>query len=73
MKKIKKQFVANFNEEISKEDNGMAMIATIGDEKELSQENGMFVKVQSWDENKEHTEFKKFMGRRIKIMIETID
>jgi len=36
-------------------------------------DNGMFVRVCSWDENKNHEDFKKFVGRRIKITIETID
>ena len=36
-------------------------------------DNGMFIRIQSWDENKKHKEFKTFMGRKVKITIETID
>ena len=37
------------------------------------EENGMYVKICSWDENRKHTDFNKFKNRKIKITIETID
>ena len=57
-------------EEVIKEDGGQAMVFTVSDP--FQEENGLFVRIQSWDENKEHTEFKKFEGRKIRITIETI-
>lgn len=57
-------------EEVLKEDGGQAMVFTVSDP--FQEENGLFVRIQSWDENKEHTEFKKFEGRKIRITIETI-
>ncbi len=56
------------------EDNGQALITTI-DFRDTSEDedNGMFVRIQSWDEKCQHTEFKKFEGRKIRITIETID
>lgn len=57
-----------------KEDGGQALITTMDfrDTPE-DEDNGMFVRIQSWDENCKHEEFKKFEGRKIRITIETID
>jgi hypothetical protein len=68
----KKVFEKKLNtEEMTKEDGGQAMIFTISEP--FEEENGMFVRIQSWDENKEHKELKKFEGRKVRITIETID
>jgi hypothetical protein len=58
------------SDEIDIEDGGQAKIFTASKD---DLDNGMFVRVCSWDENKNHEDFKKFVGRRIKITIETID
>lgn len=65
---------AKINEDIDVkfEDGGQAMIIRNG-LSDNEEENGMFVKLQSWDENKEHKVLKKFVGRNIRITIETID
>lgn len=57
-------------EEVIKEDGGQAMIFTASTP--FEEEMGLFVRIQSWDEKKEHTEFKNFEGRKIRITIETI-
>ncbi len=56
------------------EDGGQALITTI-DFRDTPEEedNGVFVRIQSWDENCKHEEFKKFEGHKIRITIETID
>jgi hypothetical protein len=36
-------------------------------------DNGLFVRLQSWDETKQHIDFNKFIGKKIKVTIETID
>lgn len=57
--------------EIDKEDGEMALIFTASNAPD--EDNGMYVRIISWDENKKHTEFNSFVGRKIKITIETID
>jgi hypothetical protein len=59
-------------EDVANEDGGMALISEpfAGPNAE---DNGMFVKIQSWDEECKHDDFKKFQGRKIKVTIETID
>jgi hypothetical protein len=37
------------------------------------EENGIYVKICSWDDDMEHSEFEKFINRKVKITIETID
>lgn len=41
--------------------------------KDYNTEEGMYVKICSWDEDKNHFEFEKFINRKIRITIETID
>ena len=36
-------------------------------------DNGMFFDFKSWNDNGEHLEFDKFIGRKVRITIETID
>lgn len=73
MKKIFEQIL--HPETVETEDGGCAKIATFGwsiDEPEDS-ETGILVRLQSWDKSKEHKDFKKFEGKRVKITIETIE
>ena len=37
------------------------------------EDNGIYVRFCSWDENGKHEEFNKFINRKVKITIETID
>lgn len=53
------------------EDGGYAKIFTAA--KEPDEENGMFVRIQSWDEYLDHVDFDKFVGKKIKITIETVE
>ena len=50
------------------EDGGQAMIITVVDEKD-NKDNGVFVRLQSWDDTKTHEELKKLIGKKVKIVI----
>lgn len=58
-----------------KEDGGMALIATLINEHVLDEDDdkGVFVRFQSWDEDKDHEEALQFEGKRVRVTIETID
>lgn len=56
-------------EQVDVEDGGMAMIGQ-PDEESL---HPFFVKLQSWDETKQHTTFKNFIGKRVRVTVEIID
>ena len=57
--------------EMDKEDGGQFNGFTVNNAP--AEDNGMFVKLCSWDDNMEHTELNKFVGRKVRITIETID
>jgi len=42
-------------------------------QKDFETEDGMYVKICSWDESKKHLELEKFINRKVRITIETID
>lgn len=55
------------------EDSGQALIAQIGGgDGEVSPPN-MFVRIQSWDKNKEHKKALALINKRVRITIEVID
>jgi len=69
---IKKVFEGDINKENTDvEDGGQAIITHITEPTDT--DNGMFIRIQSWDEQLKHEEFKKFEGRKIRITIETVD
>lgn len=35
--------------------------------------NGMFIRVQSWDDGRLHEDLRKFNGKRLRIMVEAIE
>lgn len=53
------------------EDGGMAKIYHM--ESADDPGSGMFVRVQSWDEAKEHEMFSRFAGKRIRVTVEAFD
>jgi hypothetical protein len=70
--KQNKVIVCDFNEdEIEIEDGGQSKMFVAVEDGDL--DNGLFVRVCSWDEDEQHTDFNKFVGRKVKITIETID
>ncbi|AFU88274.1 hypothetical protein CcrColossus_gp404 [Caulobacter phage CcrColossus] len=54
-----------------KEDGGMALIAE-GFEHNPHEPNGMFVRLQSWDEKKEHITFNQFVGKKVRVTVEVV-
>lgn len=57
--------------EFHKEDGGMALIAE-NFEHEPHAANGMFVRLQSWDETKQHAMARQFEGKKVRITVEVI-
>jgi hypothetical protein len=51
------------------EDGGQALIAEFGD----ADRQGLFVRVQSWDESEAHDLMRLMIGRRVSITIEAVD
>lgn len=73
-KKVRKVFTGEMKDIIT-EDSGHAKIVDIYIDQDNPEENenGMYVRVQSWCEDKKHEEFSMFEGRKVKITIETVD
>jgi hypothetical protein len=55
---------------VDTEDSGAAKIVTLVPEDQNSE---LFVRLQSWDTTKDHRDFNQFIGRPVKVTIETID
>lgn len=59
---------------VSREDGGCALSASVTYDKDgLEHDKGVFVSIQSWDEDSNHFDFKKLLNRRVRVIIETID
>lgn len=56
---------------VETEDGGCAKNFHVEDEGDADW-NGMYLKLQSWDETIEHTELNELVGKRIKITIEVV-
>jgi hypothetical protein len=57
--------------EVTTEDSGNAKLGVLMDRSDF--ESDLFLRLQSWDESKRHHQFNEFIGRRVKVTIETID
>jgi hypothetical protein len=57
-------------DDIEVEDGGQANIIVLSENDE--EENGIYVRIVSWDETKMHKEFKKLKGKKLRITIEEI-
>jgi hypothetical protein len=59
--------------EVASEDSGQALIAELEEDDNLDE--GMFVRFQSWSENKNHREFNMLIqqGHKYKVIIERLD
>lgn len=59
------------------EDSGQARIAHFELDEEpppyTNEDNGLYVRLQSWDDSKAHLDWESLRGRRVRITIETID
>ena len=56
--------------DIEREDGGQAVIITLDSG---STRNGMFVRLQSWDETKEHAALQPFLDKRLRVTVEVLD
>jgi hypothetical protein len=57
--------------EVNVEDGGCAKIAEICEDD--NQDNGVFVRFQSWSEEHNHDLFDKFIGKKVRVTIEVCD
>lgn len=76
----KKVIIATLDKErcVDIEDSGCAVIVNCDDAVEVVPDDegmfeGMFVRLHSWSEKKAHDEITQFIGKRVKITIETLD
>jgi hypothetical protein len=56
-------------DKVDVEDGGQALIAEINDNMTTEDEDGVFVRIQSWDENKNHTLFRSAMGKKVTVVV----
>ncbi len=54
------------------QDGGRARILEVGGPKGVGGD-GVFVRFQSWDDNKAHGQMKPFEGKKLRVTIEVID
>lgn len=62
--------------EVKREDSGCAMIwecSDVVDPSDANRDAGMFVRLQSWDDDIKHALFKQFVGHRVRITVEVSD
>lgn len=72
MKKIKYIAIGKVKQsELEFEDGNNFVAYRISDNTE--KDDGIYVKMCSWDETKNHLDFKKFVNKKIKVTIETLD
>lgn len=70
----KKQYIIEqtlISSELEIEDGGCAKIFTAVQNE--TDDYGIFVRICSWDESKQHSELEGFINRKVRITIETID
>jgi hypothetical protein len=65
-----KKIIIDVLNDIRTEDGGTAKVTSIvGDDSD----NGIFVRIISIDDTKDHKEFEHYIGKKVKVTIETID
>lgn len=65
---MSKKFIFEGKCEFKREDSGAALVAQIDDEKE----DGLFVKIQSWDEDCLHTDASALTGKQVRVTVEVL-
>ena len=58
------------DDEFDVEDGGCAVICDFGGDDVVA---NMFVRVQSWDDDKQHEQFKKMIGHKVRVTVEILD
>jgi hypothetical protein len=61
--------------DVDTEDSGCAKIAHIctHKDKKEDEENGLFVRIQSWSELAHHPEFEELVGKKVRVTIEILE
>jgi hypothetical protein len=70
MSKVILESVVNLTD-VSVEDGGRAKIANVSGNPE--EDEGLYVRLISWSENRSHPDFDKLVGHRVRVTIETLD
>jgi hypothetical protein len=55
------------------EDGGAAIIVHAQEVEQTTENAGMFVRIQSWDEEAMHDDLRKFNGKRLRVTVEAIE
>jgi len=55
------------------EDGGAAIIICAQEVEQTTEDAGMFVRIQSWDEEAMHDDLRKFNGKRLRVTVEAIE
>lgn len=58
---------------LSVEDRGMAVIAEFEENRLLDSDPQMFVRLQSWDDKKEHPLINSLKGHRVRVTVEIVE
>jgi hypothetical protein len=53
------------------EDGGQAVLPNLNEGE--TPNNGMFVRIQSWDEELKHEEIQPFLGKKVKVTVEVVE
>ena len=71
---MSKKFVFEGVCEFDKEDSGAALISQFSlDPAGKNEDSGLFVRVQSWDETREHKDASTLAGKRLRVTVEVIE
>jgi len=61
-----------FSKDVQIDEGGKALISNVNEGKIDGEDTNVYLAIISFDENKEHKDFNKFTGKKVKITIETI-
>lgn len=58
--------------DVEVDDDGQSMTIEFGGEDGGDDSSGLFVHVKSWSDKKQHDEFNKLVGKRVRVTVEVI-
>jgi hypothetical protein len=71
---MSKKFVFEDKCDFIREDSGAALISYVGQVgKEAGDDEGLFIKIQSWDESLKHTDASTLAGKQVRVTVEVLD
>ncbi len=65
----KRRLIASHETCVEAEDGGQAQIAEFA----TTSETGLFVRVQSWDDQRKHAEMAQLLNKRVRVTVEVLD